>query len=233
MGEASSRRVGDSAGSSPFPTTQWTVVIESNSDRPEQARQALEKLCATYRDPIIRWFKRRTFDSTAEDHAQEFLAYLLSKNLLARVTKRSGRFRFFLFACLRFYLLEARRRGRGQQAEVPLLDKDIDGQAVASQDSQLDVDFALTIHRKVMDRLKPPRELIPYLFLKDTSIGWDEIAEPLQRTAGAVRKEVSRLRRGHWETFHREVAEIVTPDHRAEETRYLYELLFKHLPPEA
>jgi hypothetical protein len=43
---------------------------------------------------------------------------------------------------------------------------------------------------------------------------------------------VSRLRRSHWESFHNEVAQIVTPMDRTEETRYLYELLFRNLPLE-
>lgn len=222
----------DTAFASPFPTTQWTVVLETTSTDPERAHRALEKLCAAYRQPIVNWFRRRTPDSQAEDHAHDFIAYLMGKDLLARVTKRSGRFRFFLFACMRYYLLDARKRDRGA-TEVPLLEDEVDEKSAATGDSQLDVDFALAIHRKLMDRLSPTAELRPYIFLKDTSIGWEEVAGRLQRTPAAVRKQVSRLRRSHWESFRTEVGQIVTPANRAEETRYLYELLFRNLPAEA
>jgi DNA-directed RNA polymerase specialized sigma24 family protein len=205
------------------------VVLETTSTDPERAQRALEMLCAAYRQPIVNWFRRRTSDSQAEDHAQDFIAYLLRKNLLARITKKSGRFRFFLFACMRFYLLDARKRQRGM-TEVPLYEDEVDSKSLAVGDSQLDVDFALEIHQKVMSRLSPATELGAYIFLKDSGIGWEEVAARLQRTPAAVRKEVSRLRRRHWESFQAEVGQIATPANRAQETRYLYELLFKNLP---
>ena len=226
-----------SGRSSAFPSTQWTLVIEAVSENPDLASRALEKLCGVYRDPIVNWFGRRCYNHDGEDMAHEFIAYLLNKNLLSRLTPRTGRLRFFLADCMRKFLSDesgkasALKRG-GDIAKVPLADGHLDFQAQGPADSQLDLDFALVIHRKVMDRLAPTPELIPYLFQKETSTSWDSIAARLQRTSVAVRKEVSRLRRAHWETFRDEVASIVMPGDTADETRYLYELLFRHLPVE-
>ena len=50
------------------------------------------------------------------------------------------------------------------------------------------------------------------------------------KTSQALRQEVSRLRRKHWELFRDEVAQISTPSEKTDETRYLYELLFRNLP---
>jgi len=72
--------------------------------------------------------------------------------------------------------------------------------------AQLDVDFALTIHQRVMTQLKPPTELSAYLFHK-SGRGLEAVARRLGRTAAAVRQEVCRLRRKHWQGFRDEVAQ--------------------------
>jgi len=221
-----------------YPPTQWTVVIEAaSSSNPACAQGALDRLCAAYRQPIVNWFRRRDFYQDPEDLAQSFVAYMIEKGLLNKVTPRTGRFRAFLAGTMRNFLRDtwdknnAEKRGR-QVEKVPLDENDLDVRADAHGDSQFDVDFALDINRKVIGKLAPPVELEPYIFQKDVSEGWDEIAKRLGKASTAVRKEVSRLRRRHWEQFRDEVTEICTPMDRDEETRYLYELLFRNPPEE-
>jgi RNA polymerase sigma-70 factor (ECF subfamily) len=224
-------------GGAAFPTTQWTVIIEAASDNPTRAKEALEKLCGAYREPIVNWFRRRDYYQDPEDLTQSFVAYLIEKNLLNRVAPRTGLFRAFLADTMQKFLWDtwdkasAQKRGRNVD-KVSLSENDMDIQAAGHPDSQLDADFALVIHRRVMGSLMPADELKQYIFQKDSSEGWEAIAARLGKTSGAVRKEVSRLRRNHWESFRNEVAQIVTPANRVEETRYLYELLFRHLPAE-
>ena len=219
---------------SAFPPTQWTVIVDAACSNPERAREALEKLCAVYRQPIVNWFRRKDFYQDPEDLTHSFVAYLIEKSLLNKVLPRTGKFRAFLIDTMQKFLWDswdknsAQKRGR-EVEKVALGDNDIDVEADCQADSQLDLDFALVIHQRVMDALAPKPELKPYIFQKDASEGWDEIAKRLSKTAPAVRKEVSRLRRGHWEHFRDEVAQIVTPMNRAEETRYLYELLFRNM----
>lgn len=222
---------------SAFPPTQWTVIIDAVSTEPARARAALETLCIAYRQPIVNWFKRKDFYQEPEDLTHSFVAYLVEKNLLNKVAPRTGRFRCFLVTAMQKFLWDtwdrnnAQKRGRDVE-KVSLTDNDVDVQAEGQTNSQLDLDFALVIHRKVMKSLAPTEELKPYIFQKDSSEGWEAIATRVNKTAAAVRKEVSRLRRGHWECFRDEVAKIVTPADRAEETRYLYELLFRNFPQE-
>ncbi len=220
-----------------FPPTQWTVIIDVVSANPERARAALEKLCGDYRQPIVNWFRRKDFYQDPEDLTHSFVAYLIEKSLLHKVAPRTGKFRAYLADTMQKFLWDswdkngAQKRGRDVE-KVSLTDNDVDVQAHGQADSQLDLDFALVIHRKVMAALAPTDELKPYIFQKDSSEGWDAVAARVNKTSAAVRKEVSRLRRGHWEYFQDEVAQIVTPANRTEETRYLYELLFRNLPAE-
>ncbi len=125
----------------------------------------------------------------------------------------------------------AKKRG-GNIEKLSLTDKDVDIEAEPRTESPLDVDFAIAIHGKAMNQLAPQEDLKSYIFQKDSGEGWNQIAARLNKSPTAVRKEVSRLRRSHWEHFRDEVAQIVSPAERVEETRYLYELLFKHLPLE-
>jgi len=223
--------------SSAFPTTQWTVIVDAVSSNPERAFEALNRLCGVYRQPIVSWFKRRDFYEDPEDLAQGFFAYLLEKGLLNKVTPKTGRFRYFLATVMQIYLWDtwdknsAQKRGRGVE-KVSLSDNDVDVQAEEQADSQLDLDFALVIHRRVMEQIAPQEDLKPYIFQKDSSEGWEEVAVRLGKSSTAIRKEVSRLRRSHWERFRDEVAQIVTPADRAAETRHLYALLFRNLPTE-
>lgn len=220
-----------------FPTTQWTVIVDAVSANPTKATEALERLCTAYRQPMVNWFRRKDFYQDPEDLTHGFVAYLMEKSLLQKVTPRTGRFRSFLATTMHYFLRDrwdwnqADKRG-GKVEKVSLAENDVDIGVDGHADSQLDLDFALVIHRKVLDRLQPRPELKSYIFQKDSNEGWDEIALRCGKSPVAVRKEISRLRRGHWEQFRDEVAQIVTPAHRAEETRYLYELLFRHLPAE-
>lgn len=220
---------------SAFPPTEWTVVADSVSSNPARAREAMEALCQNYREPIVNWFKRKDFRQDPEDLAQGFFAFLIGKGLLLKVAPRTGRFRCFLVAVMHNYLRDswdlttAQKRGGGLE-KVPLWE--VEGELPGSLEGEtpLDVDFAQVIHRKVMARLAPREGLKAYLFYKESAEGWDEVAERLGTTAAAIRKEVSRLRRSHWELFSAEVAQIASPADRAEETKYLYELLFRNQP---
>jgi DNA-directed RNA polymerase specialized sigma24 family protein len=220
---------------SPFPLTHWSTIFETGSADPAQAKQALEKLCILYRDPIVNWFKRNGGRQDAEDLAHGFIAYILEDNVLSRLTERKGRFRFFLVTCMKRYqyrqwqAASAQKRGGG--VALVTLEAEAGGpESEANSDNQLDIDFALTIHERVMRDLAPSPEVAPYLFRKDPSERWEEVAASLGKSAMAVRKEVSRIRRGHWEKFRNEVGQIVAPTERPEETKYLYKVLFRNVP---
>lgn len=218
-----------------FPPTQWTVIVEAVSTDSARASRALEELCRTYRQPIVNWFRRKDLYQDPEDLAHGFITYLIEKSLLSKLAMRTGSFRAFLASSMQKYLWDnwnrntAQKRG-GNVEKVSLEEGVFEPQADGASQSQLDLDFAHSIHRRVMKGFGPPSVLAPYILHKDSSKGWEDIAKQLGRTSVAVRKEVSRLRQQHWVNFRSEVAQIVTPAQCNEETRYLYELLFRNPP---
>src|SRR6266513_1439628 len=119
---------------SAFPPTQWTVIIDAVSTDPARARAALETLCAAYRQPIVNWFKRKDFYQDPEDLTQSFVAYLIEKRLLTKVTPRMGKFRAFLADTMQKFLWDtwdkdgAQKRGRDVE-KVSLADDDVAVQA--------------------------------------------------------------------------------------------------------
>lgn len=218
-----------------FPPTQWTVIVEAVSADSARASKALEELCRTYRQPIVNWFRRKDFYQDPEDLAQSFVEYLIDKSLLNKVTPRTGSFRAFLADAMQKFLWDswnkntAQKRGGGVE-KVPLEEIDSETQSNGVALNNLDLDFAYAIHHRVMASLKSSDGLACYIFQKDSTEGWEAIAKQLGRTSAAVRKEVSRLRQHHWVSFRSEVAQIVTPVQCDEETRYLYELVFRNPP---
>lgn len=218
-----------------FPTTQWTVIVEAVSENPERARLALERLCEEYRPAFIRWFRHKDFQKDPEELAQSFFAYLFEHALLSKVELRSGRFRYFLAACMKRFLLDVwgkagtLKRGGGF---VQVFDQELDHLAGEDREepSRLDVELALAVHERVVKTLRGREELRHYIFHKDPVQGWNEIAQELGLSSDAVRQEIRRMRLRHWESFRDEVSRMVSPEHRAEETQYLYETLFKHPP---
>ena len=153
---------------SAFPQTHWTSIFETSSSNPDQARAALEKLCALYRQPIVNWFGRHASRQDAEDFAHDFIEYLLAKEVLSELVERRGRFRFFLVTVMRRFLYgawakaAAQKRG-GSVTMAPLADDEAGQATEQGADSQFDLDLALNIHGRVMNHLAPPTELIEFL----------------------------------------------------------------------
>ncbi len=113
-----------------FATTRWSVVLSAGRDSSESSRQALEKLCDTYWFPLYAFVRRQGFDaSRAADLTQGFFADLLQRNDIAGVDRSRGKFRSFLLASIKHYLLNqidfdrALKRGGGQKTISIDIDK--------------------------------------------------------------------------------------------------------------
>src|SRR5689334_16551695 len=107
-----------------FATTHWTVVLAAGKRHTPQADHALEELCRTYWFPLYAYVRRRGHSKEdAEDLTQEFFARFLAKNYLAGLSAERGRFRAFLLASLKHFLMnewdKSQRLKRGGGA-VPL-----------------------------------------------------------------------------------------------------------------
>src|SRR2546426_84310 len=81
-----------------FTTTHWSVVLSARGNS-AQAAAALETLCGTYWPPLYTYIRRRGYElHDAQDLTQQFIANLLAKDFLERVSPAKGKFRSFLLA---------------------------------------------------------------------------------------------------------------------------------------
>ena len=99
-----------------FPATQWSIILRAGGASSVPTHEALEALCRIYWPPLYAFLRRNGSDPhEAEDIVQGFLARLLERNDLASVGPDHGRFRSYLLAGLRNYLVSEVRRDSAQK----------------------------------------------------------------------------------------------------------------------
>src|SRR5580700_7532832 len=99
-----------------FPATQWSMIIRAGGPSSRLTREALETLCRTYWAPLYADGRRQGSEPhEAKDIVQGFLARLLERNDLESVGPERGRFRSYLLAGLRNYLVSDARRSGAQK----------------------------------------------------------------------------------------------------------------------
>jgi DNA-directed RNA polymerase specialized sigma24 family protein len=90
-----------------FPATHWSLVVAAGNGNAPEADAALERLCTSYREPVIRYLRSLPLDpNCVEDIAQGFFLSLIRRRSLSRVAPELGRFRSFLKAALRHHLID-------------------------------------------------------------------------------------------------------------------------------
>lgn len=99
-------------GGAAFATTHWSVVAACADDS-EIANEALAQLCGDYWSPLYTFARRRGYSrADAQDIVQGFFAHLLQTKAYAQTDRTKGKFRSFLLASLKNYMLDVWDRGR-------------------------------------------------------------------------------------------------------------------------
>jgi RNA polymerase sigma-70 factor (ECF subfamily) len=211
-----------------FATTHWTVVLAAGRRHTSQSDGALEQLCRTYWFPLYAYVRRRGYPKEdAEDLTQAFFARFLAKNYLAGLSAERGRFRAFLLASLKHFLINDWKRARRQKrggGEAPLsLDwqtADTKFQVAAtnepSPDKSFDREWALALLAKVIEQLQKECEaegkaklfaqLKIFLTAGKDGTAQSEAAEVLGMEEGAVRVAIHRLRKRYRQLLRAEIA---------------------------
>ena len=108
-----------------FATTRWSLVIAAAGAAPASST-ALAELCESYWYPAYAYVRRSGYSTDdASDLTQAFFTRLLEKHFLKDANPERGRFRSFVLASLRHFILNehdwkhARKRG-GDFIHVPL-----------------------------------------------------------------------------------------------------------------
>ena len=227
-----------------FETTHWSLVLAAGSDT-SRCAAALAMLCEAYWYPLYAFIRRRGHEpQTAEDLTQEFFATLLDKRYLAMADPDRGRFRAFLLTSVKHFLANQRARAQAQKrgGGKPLLSLDFtdaEGRYLAEPSHGLTAErlyerrWALTLLDRVLGQLAAEYEANGQAALFDAlrdslvrprgTTPYRQIAAELERTEGAVKTAVHRLRRRYRKLLIAEISHTVAPGEDAQdEIRMLF-----------
>jgi RNA polymerase sigma factor (sigma-70 family) len=244
LSSASSSQPTDAPGDI-FATTHWTVVLAAGQRHTPQSDHALEELCRTYWFPLYAYVRRRGHaKADAEDLVQAFFARFLAKNYLEGLSAERGRFRAFLLAALKNFLINewkhAQRLKRGGGAVNLSLDWEtadtkfqVAATAEPSPDQAFDREWALALLAKVIQRLETEclaegkanlfAQLKMFLAAGKSDTAQSEVARVLGMEEGAVRVAVHRLRKRYRVLLREEIANTLSdPALVDEELRALF-----------
>ena len=212
------------------------------------ADQALEKLCRTYWPPLYAYIRRHGHDpAEAQDLTQDFFVRLLARDYLQKLHHQEGKFRSFLLAYVKNFLLEQRRRGlaqkRGGGCEFISLNQSMgeEGYLLEPADVLTPVEvfdrrWAQKIMRTALDRLRQEYETRGEAALFDVLQNYQprapggrsyaHLGADLGMSEAAVKWAVHQMRQRHGELLREEIAQTVTrPDEIDEELRHFRSLL--------
>ncbi|GMV92263.1 MAG: hypothetical protein AMXMBFR82_20410 [Candidatus Hydrogenedentota bacterium] len=227
-----------------FKTTSWTVVLTAKQEDDLASRDALQSLCESYWPPLYSYVRHRGYSiESAKDLTQEFFATLLAKNYLHDVEPAKGRFRSFLLVALNHFLAnehdrnQTLKRGGGQiRLSLDVLEAErryiLGPPHMLSAEAIFDAEWARTIIQLALTRLEAEYGDQGKSRLFDTlrsclsgarsDRSYQELADTLGITMGAVKVAVHRLRKRYGILLRDEVAKTLErPENIEEELRYL------------
>lgn len=233
-----------------FRTTHWSVVLLSAQTQVPGSRTALADLCQLYWYPLYAFVRRRGYSvEDAQDLTQGFFVSLLERKSLRQVRPEKGKFRSFLLASFKNYLSNAfdhdNRIKRGGQIEFVALDfeggevryREDPGDSLTAE-KLFDARWAMTLLDHAIGRLRKEYAsqgktaavdaLQPFLDPAscESLPSYEEVAEKLEISLGAVKTLIHRLRRRYSELLREEVARTLTdPQAVQEEIHALCEAL--------
>jgi RNA polymerase sigma factor (sigma-70 family) len=228
----------------PFPTTEWTIVLEARETPGETQARALNSLCQAYWQPVFRYVRSRGHPACdAEDLTQGFFQDLLKRNFLAKTHPDAGRFRAFVLASLKNFLHNQWRKSQAAKRFVqaqPVTEDLLEthGADAGPADELFDQSWAHTLvslARKKLHtefenagKLKEFQVLEPFLIPNET-LTQTQAAEQLGLSEGGVRIAIHRLRKRFSALVEREVRRIVADSSEVgSEMRYLLDCLIRH-----
>lgn len=190
-----------------FDTTRWSLILDAGGEG-DDARDALETLCRTYRPPVLAYVRARPgLRDAAEDLTQAFFAHLLEQRLASRADRERGRFRAFLLTSLKYFLSNehdratAQRRGGGQTSVVL---EDFEPPGDDDPEQAFEREWAQTILRQARARLQQEARhagrtelfvrLQPFLLEPPRDSDYESVASALGLRRNTVAVAVHRLR---------------------------------------
>jgi RNA polymerase sigma-70 factor (ECF subfamily) len=234
-------------GAVAFATTHWSVVLTAQGESPA-AREALEKLCRTYWQPLYAFVRQQGYKhEEAEDFIQGFFALLLERRDFDAARAEKGKLRSYLLVSLKHFLADqkeramALKRGNGQPA-LPLEDLRTCAQAGFEPSDPQTAEriyerrWALTLLNQVFRQLgeeyRRADKTVLFDWLKQLlpdepgAPSQAEIAASMGMTENAVNQAFYRFRRRYQFLLREEIAHTVArPKDVEDELRHLISIL--------
>jgi RNA polymerase sigma factor (sigma-70 family) len=230
-----------------FVTTRWSIVVAAGA-RTAASEEALATLCRTYWYALYAYVRRCGYDvEQAEDLVQGFFLRVLDREILRHAQPERGRFRSFLLASLKHFMINEYDRARtakrgGGVAPLTLDITAAEGRYALEPKDALDPErlferrWAQTLLRQAHVRLRGAcvrsgkarlyDQLEPFVSGDDEGVPYRDIASALGMTEGAARVAVHRLRRRFRDLLREEIAHTVDGDAQVEEElRFLRQTL--------
>lgn len=226
-----------------FAPTPWTIVMAASFENGPAASEALESLCRAYWPPIHNHVRMRGYDRhQAQDLTQEFFTRLLRGNAFAGVSPDKGRFRTFLLAALRHFLINEWKRENAIKRGGAVTIVDLDSLDASARNAceprhgedpatAFDRCWALTLIAKVRERLRREYEAAGQLerhealkvhLMDEGGRSCLETANQLGLTESATKSAIHRIRRRFAELLRAEISRTVSdPAEVDEEIRHL------------
>jgi RNA polymerase sigma-70 factor (ECF subfamily) len=231
-----------------FSATHWTVVLQAGDEGSPRASDALEQLCHRYWYPLYVFVRRQGLaPEDAQDITQGFFHQLLSRGYLRSVDPERGRFRSFLLASIKHFLLnEQKRAGRlkrgGGRTILSLDHQDAEVRfrnelgRNESPEHALDRSWATTVMERAMAQLASCyrdeghaahfQQLRVFLGREARAGEYDTLAEELGMTKNALGVFVHRMRKRYGDMIRSEVAHTVSDPLEVDaEMRHLHTIL--------
>jgi RNA polymerase sigma-70 factor (ECF subfamily) len=222
-----------------FATTHWTVVLAAGRRHSPQSDRALEELCRTYWFPLYAYVRRHGHTKEdAEDLVQAFFARFLEKNYLAELDAEHGRFRAFLLASLKHFMINEWRRGARLKRGGGVATLSLDWQTAdtkfqvadtraPSPDKAFDREWALVLLAKVIERLQKEcddhgkagqfEQLKIFLTAGKGECSYADAGQALDMDETTARVTVHRLRKRYRELLRDEIAQTLTDPAQVDE----------------
>lgn len=231
-------------GHARFNTTHWSVVLAAGQAKTSNSTEALETLCRTYWYSLYAYVRRRGYvPQDAQDLTQGFFARLLQRDFPTGITPEGGKFRSYLLAALKNFLVNewtSRRTAKRGGGKTILSLDDLGAEAryqsepadQTSAERLFDRRWASALLDQVRQGLREEylaegkdhlfESLRPFLTDAAPSIGYDALALQLGMSEGAVKTAVYRMRKRYGELLRLEIAHTVDrPEDVEDEIRCL------------
>jgi RNA polymerase sigma factor (sigma-70 family) len=229
-----------------FETTQWSLVLRAGGESSE-ARHALNTLCTKYWYPLYAYVRRQGHEAEdARDLTQAFFARLLERQDVQHARRERGRFRSYLLASMKHFLLNDAERRRALKRGGPMFQSlPIDaaesryrGEPIDTCTPEIAFDrrWACSLLDCVLNRLRAEWidagrgaefERLKVCLTGDSADGgYRALARELGMSEGAVKVAAHRLRRSYRRLLRAEIAEtVLTEDAVEQEIQHLFRAL--------